>query len=304
MNYSGMMQEEKILIDRYLENSLTGIELKEFLDKLENDVKFRNEVSFQNLLIEGIQLAEDKRQIDSIEKFISYRKPAIPLALKLIFTFFIITIGGIVLWNYIDPDSAGKKHNYFSLDYFRKNKTDTIDISTKGNVQSINKKLLTKSVSSHAENASDKNDIPASNSTLTDLSDSTEIVVKKDQLLISIKLLAEDLSEGKTEAEKNESSIAKSTVEKLNPSGGLPEIEERSTIEYMVEFWVSPVNYKGYKLIGNRLILFGIEEPDAVHLFSKNEKLWMKYGQDFYSLIPTENFESLIKSSEIPSAQK
>ena len=121
MNYFGMKQEEKILIDRYLENSLTGIELKEFLDRLENDVKFRNEVSFQNLLIEGIQLAEDKRLIDSIEKFISYRKPAIPTALKLIVTFFIITIGGIILWNYIGPDSVGKKHNYFSLDYFRKN---------------------------------------------------------------------------------------------------------------------------------------------------------------------------------------
>lgn len=304
MNYSGIMHEEKILINRYLENSLTGIELKEFLDKLENDVKFRNEVSFQNLLVEGIQLAEDKRQIDSIEKFISYKKPVIPTALKLIFTFFIVTIGGIVLWNYIDPDSAGKKHNYFSLDYFRKNKTDTIDINTKGNLPSLNKKPLTKSFSSNAEGLSPKKIIPVSNSSLTDLSDSTEIVVKKDQLLISIKLLAEDLSDGKTEAEKNESSIAKSTVEKLNPSGGLPEIEERSTIEYMVEFWVSPVNYKGYKLIGNKLILFGIEEPDAVHLFSKNEKLWMKYGQDYFSLMQTENFESLIKSSEIPSAQK
>ena len=304
MNYSEMMQEEKILIDRYLENSLTGIELKEFLDKLENDIKFRNEVSFQNLLVEGIQLAEDKRQIDLIEKFISYRKPAIPTALKLIVTFFIITIGGIVLWNYIGPDSEGKKHNYFSLDYFRKNKTDTIDINTKGKVPSINKKPLTKSVSSHAEGISDKNDIPVSNSSLTDLSDSTEIVVKKDQLLISIKLQAEELGGGKTEAEKNESSIAKSTVEKLNPSGGLPEIEERSTFEYMVEFWVSPVNYKGYKLIDNRLILFGIEEPDAVRLFLINKKLWMKYGQDYFSIIPTDKFESLIKSSENPSAQK
>ncbi len=299
-----MKQEEKILIDRYLENSLTGIELKEFLDRLENDVKFRNEVSFQNLLIEGIQLAEDKRQIDSIEKFISYRKPAIPTALKLIVTFFIITIGGIVLWNYIGPDSADKKHNYFSLDYFRKNKTDTIDAGSKGNAQSINKKPLTKNVTSQVEGVSDKKEVPVSNSSLTDLSDSMEIVVKKDQLLISINLQAEDLNQVKADVEKNESSIAKSTVEKLNPSGGLPEIDERSTIEFMVEFWVSPVNYKGYKLIDNRLILFGIEEPDAVRLFSKNGKLWMKYGQDYFSLVQTENFESLIKSSEIPSAQK
>ena len=56
--------------------------------------------------------------------------------------------------------------------------------------------------------------------------------------------------------------------------------------------------------LNNRLILFGIEEPDAVRLFSKNGKLWMKYGQDFYFLEPSETFGSLIKSTEIPFVLK
>ena len=64
------------------------------------------------------------------------------------------------------------------------------------------------------------------------------------------------------------------------------------------------MNYKGYKLINDKLILFGIEEPDAVKLYSKENKLWMKYGQDFYFLEPSEDFGSLIKTNEIPSALK
>ena len=107
---------------------------------METNTKFRKEVSFQNILIEGIQHAEEKRLITSIQKVISYRKPVVPFALKLIFTFLIITIGGIILWNYIDPGTTGKKHNYFSLDYFRRNNSDTSGASIKGNAKSINRK--------------------------------------------------------------------------------------------------------------------------------------------------------------------
>ena len=67
---------------------------------------------------------------------------------------------------------------------------------------------------------------------------------------------------------------------------------------------MSPVNYRGYKLINEKIILFGIEEPDAVQLFSKEEKLWMKYGQTFYCLEHSDNFESFVPTSEIPSAIK
>ena len=120
-----MIQEEKLLIDRFLENSLTGFALQEFLDKLESDDEFKKHVSFQNLLIEGIQETEDKRLKTSIENFIDYKKTFIPYALKLIIVFLIITGGGITLWNYIDPDSAEKKQNYFTLNFFRSTNKDS-----------------------------------------------------------------------------------------------------------------------------------------------------------------------------------
>ena len=84
--------EEKQLIDRFLQNKLTGFELKDFHDRMESDSNFRKKISFHNLLIESIQEAEDKRVVDSLYSYIGYKKPVIPFALKLIVTFFIVTI--------------------------------------------------------------------------------------------------------------------------------------------------------------------------------------------------------------------
>lgn len=304
MNYFEMTQEGKLLIDRYLENSLTGLELKEFLDNLESDERFRKEVSFHNILIEGIQYAEDKRHIAFIEEFIGYRKPIVPFALKLIFTFLVITTGGIVIWNYIDPDSTGKKHNYFSLDFFRKANEDKTGTLVAENGTPKNKKIEQKFFTNQADSSNYTEDNALVETNILNQSDNTEIVVKKDQLLVNITLKSIDINGQNSKEDNPESSIAKNTADKLNPSGGLPESENKKTENYNVEFWVSPVNYKGYKLIHDKLILFGIEEPDAVQLYSKENMLWMKYGQDFYTLEPSDDFESLIKLTEIPSALK
>ncbi len=299
-----MTEENRILIDRYLGNSLTGVELKEFLDKLELDDNFKKEVSFHNLLIEGIQYAEDMRRMNSINKFIGYRKPKIPFALKLIFTFFLITMGGIVLWNYIDPDSTGLKHDYFTLDFFRKNRPDSITQLEVKNRKALGKKAQQPSGSSSFDSSNFKINDSYNKTPTFNHSDSTEIIVKKDLLLISIMLKPIDIDEKKIETVNTESSITKNTIDKLNPSAGLPENEIKITTEYKIEFWVSPVNYIGYKLVNDVLILFGIEEPDAVMLYSGDNKLWMKYGQDYYYLQPSIDFEALIKTNEIPSALK
>lgn len=297
-----MKQEEKLLIDRYLENSLTGIELKDFLDKLESDETFKKEVSFQNLLIEGIQYSEYKRHITLIKESIDYKKTSVPFSLKLIFTFLLITTGGIVLWNYIDPGSTGEKHNYFSLNFLRKLNKDSTNIHTENSVSKIKKTMLKNAVVSE-DSSLNGGDTHTENNSLNQ-SDTSEIVVKKDQLLISVNMKLIDLIDQNSKDDNAESSISKKSADKLNPTAGLPESNNRRSEFYIVEYWVSPVNYKGYKLVNDKLILFGIEEPDAVQLYSKENKLWMKYGKDFYVLEPTEEFESLIKINEIPSALK
>jgi hypothetical protein len=293
-----MQKEDKLLIDRYLENTLTGVELKNFIDRLESDTDFRKKVSFHNLLIEGIQEAENKRLRQNIIHELNYRKPLIPSALKLILAFFLIIVLGISFWNYISPDSNGKKHDYFSLNFLHKIKSDSSTLNTKSGMLIHNKKTELKPLIIQEDSLVGSNQSPLPDTIKRDVEEAADIVVKKDQLLISYTLKSRNLGDASRTSE--ETSLAKNAAEKLNPAGNLPETEKKSSENYFVEFWVSPVNYKGYKLVDDKLILFGIEEPDAVKLYTKNEKLWMKYGHDVFGLEPTEDFESLIRTNEIP----
>jgi hypothetical protein len=286
-----MSHEEKLLIDRYLNNTLTGLELRDFLNRLETDENFKKQVSFHNKLIEGIIRAEDRRLIHEIEKAIGYRKPAIPFALKLIFTFLFITISGIVLWNYIGPDSTGKKRNYFSWNFIRNNQKPALkepeEITSKTTTLSKVDSPLIQSPPAASESiveTFDSSEVPEN---------TADIIVKKDQLLISYHLKPIQLN-----GDNMVSSEAGGTADKLNPEAGLPSDEKING--YDVEFWVSPVNYKGYKLINNKLILFGIEAPDEVQLYTTEKNLWMKYGSDFYTLEKNDNFESFVQLNDIP----
>src|SRR6187401_2000721 len=101
---------DKLLVDRYLDNSLTGVELNEFLNRLERDENFKKDVSFHNKLIDGILEAEDLRLKQYIIDATGYRKTLIPQSLKLIIAFLVITGAGIILWDYVGPGSnEGKR---------------------------------------------------------------------------------------------------------------------------------------------------------------------------------------------------
>jgi hypothetical protein len=303
MNYPGMTQENKQLIERYLDNSLTGFELKEFLDKLESDKNFREQVSFHNLLIEGIQEAEDKHLVTLLEQRIGYHRPLVPTDVKLILTFLIITAGGIAVWNYTGPDSSEKRHNYFSFDFLKSKKESSQNLPNE-KIPASTKKTAQKKYLNPLGNIPAKENPKSPDTAIEQKPVAEDIVVKQDQLLISVNLKSTLIEDQHTSENNSDVSNAQKTADKLNPDASLPDIENSSDNNYTVEFWVSPVNYRGYKFIKDKLILFGIEEPDAIQLFSKGEKLWMKYGKSFYYLEKTDNFESFVATNEIPSALK
>ena len=61
-----------------------------------------------------------------------------------------------------------------------------------------------------------------------------------------------------------------------------------------VEFWKSPINYKGYKTGVNKLVLFGIDQFDMISFKWVNKTLYMKYISDYYQIDKTPEFKSLI----------
>ncbi len=127
----------------------------------------------------------------------------------------------------------------------------------------------------------------------------TDIVVKKDEFLYTLfcKVLDKTEPSDSLDLEKNieqNSSLTNKTAELLNPQAKLPKDEQRIKV-YQVELWKSPVNYKGYKMQKNKIIIYGIEDPDMISLFSFDETLYLNSGTGFYMLIPSMEFRPFVK---------
>lgn len=57
-----------------------------------------------------------------------------------------------------------------------------------------------------------------------------------------------------------------------------------------VEFWVSPLNYKGYKMNRNKIVLYGFPDPETVRLFRLDEEIYLHSSSAVYKLDYTSDF--------------
>lgn len=58
-----------------------------------------------------------------------------------------------------------------------------------------------------------------------------------------------------------------------------------------VEFWESPVHYKGYQLSGNNLILYGINEADSLRFENHPDGVWMYHKEAVYRLTTSSEMQ-------------
>jgi len=305
--------EDRHLIDRYLQDDISGIELENFLQRMKADETLAKQVEIQRLIYAGIQKANLENLKEVIISSLDYRKPVVPLALKMIVTFIVITVAGISLWSYLGNETANKdlSNSWFAF-LKSKNKDEPVKVSEEKVSRAPRQKILipadTAAAASLQEpvgkdslDAEPKSaSLPADSVTVT--SEDENIVVKQDQLLIATTMIVEDKSE---EGKEVDESLSKGAVEHMNPAADLPEKEEPPS-SFVIEFWVSPINYRGYKMSKNKLVLFGIEEPDAVKLYRVNDGIYMSYLKEYYRLNDTFDFMSYqkLKEAEIPLALK
>jgi hypothetical protein len=107
---------------------------------------------------------------------------------------------------------------------------------------------------------------------------SEEIVVRRDELIKSIVIEATRI--GKPNTNPKSDSL-------LNVFQGGQASNDDS---YRLEFWQSPVNFRGFKLIRNGIITFGLDPEDVTKLFEFNGTLILRNGASFFKLYPTDRF--------------
>jgi hypothetical protein len=284
------------LIDRYLNGELSGIELEEFNHKLADDEGFKKAMDLQKVIYSGIIQAREEAIKDKIKTSLHYRKPVIPFGLKLIIAFLIMLFLGITFWSYIGNEfESSKPYNNF-ISIFKKNaKQDAPERKNKNyTVKGKYQKEATASIDSSAQDSSVVN---AEKKSVTEGDEEEDIEVKKDVMISSIVLPVIDKG-----GQKDESS-SKDITKKL-PDANLA-VEEK-TDSFVVEFWVSPIHYKGYKMSKNKLVLFGLENIDALKLYRLNNSIYMNDGESYYMMATTYDFmpNQKLKESEIPQELK
>jgi len=101
-----------------------------------------------------------------------------------------------------------------------------------------------------------------------------EIIVKKDELVGQRTLAVTDLDAAPKDT----------ALEKL--SG----IREPQLKTMQVEFWRSPLNYRGYKMSRNKLVLFGTEPADEVSLYKSGDEMYLRNPQGVFRIQPGGDF--------------
>ncbi len=60
-----------------------------------------------------------------------------------------------------------------------------------------------------------------------------------------------------------------------------------------VEYWQSPINYKGYKMNGTKIVLFGLSPDEPLSITELNNDVFLKHGNSVYKIMLCNDFRSL-----------
>lgn len=109
------------------------------------------------------------------------------------------------------------------------------------------------------------------------------IVVRKDELLAALQIEMENLS---VLVSNNKDSL-------LQKISGIRDDKNNAKQLMNVEFWRSPINYKGYKMAKGKIILFGIVAQNEIRIYRIEEATYIKLQQAVYKLEYTNDFRQL-----------
>jgi len=109
--------------------------------------------------------------------------------------------------------------------------------------------------------------------------------IARDRLLFKKQIEAELLSKDAASPNSN------TNMDSLLIGGKAPKDDKN---KFTVEFWESPLNYKGYRKNKNQLVLYGIKQADLVTLKLLNNDLYLCFSDNYYALENTTDFRNLV----------
>jgi hypothetical protein len=73
---------------------------------------------------------------------------------------------------------------------------------------------------------------------------------------------------------------------------------------FMIEFWKTPLNSKGYKMTRNRLLIYGYNENADASIIKLNENYYLRNNNMIFKLNYSSEFKPLERESDADVAGK
>ena len=73
---------------------------------------------------------------------------------------------------------------------------------------------------------------------------------------------------------------------------------------FMIEFWKTPLNSKGYKMSRNRLLIYGLPEKEDVSIVKMDDNYYFKNNATIYKINYSNEFKPMEKITEGPILEK
>jgi hypothetical protein len=309
------------LIDRFLKGELSGLPLDEFKNKMRTDKEFAQEVESQKAIIEGIKMAR-REQLISIIK--SQRTPEtntiLSKASKIKESENTFKIPPPIK---AEPDTEIKEFKlrpnynnwhfavaavllsilgfYFIFGYYIPHQK--LEVAYQDSLEAQNNNLVNnQEKESETTNKPlnndgiEKNDSLKQNQQLVQIAQVDSLKIEKDakisETLYSVAAFETITPDG---ANTNTNVLTGETNDDLRVSN----VRKVKGTSVKVEFWQSVVNFKGYKLNGNKLLLFDIKRDENVNLKFLDNQLYLKKNGYYYKLNGSETFETYKKETNI-----
>lgn len=113
------------------------------------------------------------------------------------------------------------------------------------------------------------------------------IVVLEDQLLSTRKIIPLQIT-GKIAGMASDSLLSEASRIK----------SEKTNDVFTIEFWQSPLNFRGYKMGKNKIILYGIDASEPIILYRINQSVYLNFQRQYVKLEVNYDYKSFEKITD------
>jgi|SRR6185312_13385208 len=117
--------------------------------------------------------------------------------------------------------------------------------------------------------------------------DDSNVVVMTNQL---VSVLSVHLRNNDTNSANKKSAETDSALASMSDVGN-----SKVITNYRIEFWKSPLNYKGYKMSDGKIILYGVNPEIPVNITLTDDNYYLQVGQAAYKLYFTDEYRPFEK---------